>query len=209
MRPEPVCPRCSARLDAPSLRHSGWTCQEHGDVPPFHARTVVPSAESVDWLVARTSVPLWCPWPLPPGWLVTGTAHAGDDRTGARATVLALSGPAPLGGTGELLLVAEELGVGLGAHLAGLPGPDAGPVSERTAPHARVQAAGHPTALWSVDVTEDRAAYVGEALGYWLWAILWPDTAGLLVQDHLALVDLRDSGHRLDLPFGAPSPRLA
>ena len=56
--------------------------------------------------------------------------------------------------------------------------------------------------------TDDRVAYVGEALGYWLWAVLWPDTAGLVVQDHMSLVDLRDSGHPLDLPFGAPSPRL-
>jgi hypothetical protein len=92
--------------------------------------------------------------------------------------------------------------------LAGLPGPDAGPLSDKTAPHARIHAAGHPTAMWSVDAPDDRAAYVGEALGFWLWAVLWPDTAGLVVQDHFALVDLRDAGHALDLPFGAPSPRL-
>jgi hypothetical protein len=208
MSPEPVCPRCSGRLDPPSLRSSAWVCHEHGQVHPFHRRTLAPTADSVASLVARSGVPVWCPWPLPPGWLVTGTAHAGDERTGARATVVALSGPAPLGGTGELLLVAEEPGVGLGARFAGLAGPDAGPLSERTAPHARVHTAGHPTALWNVEGADDRVAYVGEALGYWLWAVLWPDTAGLVVQDKLALVDLRDTGHPLDLPFGAPSPRL-
>ena len=178
-----MCPRCSGRLDAPGLRSSAWVCHEHGEVHPFHRRTLAPTADSVDWLVARSGVPVWLPWPLPAGWLVTGTAHAGDERTGARATVVALSGPAPLGGTGELLLVAEEPGIGLGARFAGLPGPDAGPLSDRTAPHARVHAAGHPTALWNVDTEDDRVAYVGEALGYWLWAVLWPDTAGLVVQD--------------------------
>ncbi|MEV7547704.1 DUF6758 family protein, partial [Streptomyces sp. NPDC089915] len=33
----------------------------------------------------------------------------GGDRTGGRATVVACTGPGPLGGLGELLLVAEEL----------------------------------------------------------------------------------------------------
>ena len=208
MRPEPVCPRCSGRLDPPSLRSSAWVCHEHGEVHPYHRRTLAPTSESIAWLVSQSGVPVWCPWPLPPGWLVTGTAHAGDERTGARATVVALSGPAPLGGAGELLLVAEEPGVGLGARFAGLAGPDAGPLSGGTAPQARVHTAGHPTALWSVDCPDDRVAYVGEALAYWLWAVLWPDTAGLVVQDRLTLVDLRDTEHPLDLPFGAPSPRL-
>jgi len=27
------------------------------------------------------------PWPLPVGWLFTGVAYAGDDRSGGRATV--------------------------------------------------------------------------------------------------------------------------
>ena len=111
MRPEPVCPRCSGRLDVPGLVSNEWVCHEHGGVHPFHRRTLPPTAESMDWLVARSGVPVWLPWPLPHGWLVTGAAHAGDERTGARATVVALSGPAPLGGTGELLLIDAHEGV--------------------------------------------------------------------------------------------------
>jgi hypothetical protein len=186
---------------------SAWTCELHGSVAPLHP-PLPPSQESVDWLAKKSAVPVWLPWPLPHGWLVTGLVQAGDERTGARAAVVALSGPAPLGGAGDLLLVAEEPGIGLGARYAGLPGPDPGPLAERTAPHARVHAAGHPTALWSVEAAPDRAAYIGEALGQWLWAVLWPETAGLLVLDEFVMVDLRDAGHPLDLPFGAQSPRL-
>lgn len=188
---------------------SAWLCPQHGAVAPFFVTGAQPTAEVLAWTAKAAQVPVWVPWPLPPGWLVSGLAHAGDDRTGARATVVALSGPAPLGGTGELVLVAEEPGIGLGARYAGLPGPDAPYLSERTAPHARVHAAGHPTALWAVDGGEDRSAYVGEALGHWLWVVAWPETASLVILDRLVLVDLRDAGHELDVPLGAPSPRLA
>ncbi len=213
MRQQPICPRCSGPLREPGLMSSAWLCPEHGDVAPLHLSAAPLSADAVAWTAKTSQVPLWLPWPLPLGWLVTGLAYAGDDRTGARAAVVGLSGPAPLGGAGEMLLVAEEPGIGLGARYAGLSGPDAGPdapfLSERTAPHARVHAAGHPTALWSVDGAVDRSVHVGEALGQWLWVVLWPDTAGLMVLDRFALVDLRDAGHGLDLPLGAPSPRLA
>ncbi len=52
------------------------------------------------------------------------------------------------------------------------------------------------------------AAFAGEVLGNWLWIILWPDTAGVLMLERLSLRDLRDPGQDLDLPFGAKSPRL-
>jgi hypothetical protein len=191
---------------------SAWTCALHGEVAPFHLPAAPLGDETLLWLAKRSAVPVWLPWPLPPGWLLSGLAHAGDDRTGARATVTALSGPAPLGGAGDLVLVAEEPGVGLGARYAGLGGPDAGPeapyLSESTAAHARVQVVGHPTALWAVDAPPDRSVYVGEALGCWLWLVTWPETASLVVFDGLSLVDVRDAGHLLDVPLGAPTPRL-
>jgi hypothetical protein len=54
----------------------------------------------------------------------------------------------------------------------------------------------------------DRAAFAGEMAGNWLWVVLWPDTAGVLLVETLPLRDLRDPGQNLDLPFGAASPRL-
>jgi hypothetical protein len=168
------------------------------------------SAESVAWLVSQAKVPVWLPWPLPRGWLLTGLAYAGDERSGAQAAVIVVSGPAPFGGAGDMVLVAEQPGIGLGAAYAGLPGPDAGfnPIEDHAAPAARIVAAGHPTALWSVERPPDRAVFVGEAKGEWLWTVVWPETASLIVYDSLSLTDGRAAGHVLDLPSGALSPRL-
>jgi hypothetical protein len=106
-----------------------------------------------------------------------------------------------------MLVVSEELGVGLGARLAGLDGPDPGSGFTSGAPHALVQFGNHEFPLWHVEAP-DRAAFAGEILGSWLWLILWPDTAGMLLFDPLELRDLRDPGQDFALPFGARSPRL-
>jgi hypothetical protein len=155
-------------------------------------------------------VPVLLTWPLPRGWVVTGVASAGDERTGAHAVATACSGPAPLGGMGELVIVAEEPGVGLGARYAGLSGPDPGLETDGTPPHAKVTVSGHPSALWCVPSPPDRAVYVGEAAGGWLWFVLWPSEAGALLLEDLELADLRDVGAEVDLlPVGALCPRLA
>jgi hypothetical protein len=75
---------------------------------------------------------------------------------------------------------------------------------------AKVTARGRPTALWALrDHPDDRAAYVGEADGLWLWAVLWPADAGYLLADDLSMVDLREEAATFDIPCGALSPRLA
>lgn len=208
MRQEPSCPRCTGALHPPGLWSSDWRCDAHGAVAPMQP-VVQPTAEVLRRVSGSARVPVWLPWPLPRGWLVTGVASAGDDRTGPRASVVACSGPAPLGGPGDMVLVAEEPGVGLGARIAGLDGPDPGAVPDDQPPHAKITAAGHPTAMWALPCGPDRAVYVGEALGCWLWAVMWPDSAGFLLIDEFVLTDLRDAGHDLDVPFGALSPRLS
>jgi hypothetical protein len=146
-----------------------------------------------------------------PGWLVTGLGWAGDDRTGAHATAVACSGPAPLrGGPADLLLVAEEPGVGLGNRLAGLPGCDPGGRLAGVAgdaPHAKVKAAGHDTPMWNVGTRADRVTYVGEARGLWLYAVAWPADAGYVLAEQIALHDLTD-WLPTELVYGAPSPYL-
>jgi hypothetical protein len=186
---------------------SSWDCERHGPVHPVHV-VARPAPEAL-WKVAHgCGVPLWAPLPLLPGWTVTGLASAGDERGPAKATVLALTGPSPLGGPADLLLVAEEPGVGLGARFAGLEEIDPG-LAAVGQPDAKVAAAGHPTALWRSPSADDRAAFVGEAMGVWLWAVLWPPAAELVLLEHVALHDLRDVAHQsVDLPIGAPSPRL-
>jgi len=178
----------------------------HGEVHPLRMAYST-SAEGLEGLLRGAAVPVWLPWPLPTGWLVTGFAGAGDERSGTRGCAVALSGPNPVGGPGEMLLVSEELGVGLGARLAGLAGPDPGSDFAARPPHAVVRFGNHEFPLWHVDAPE-RAAFAGEMMGNWLWLILWPDTAGMLLVEPLELRDLRDPGQDLDLPFGAPSPML-
>jgi hypothetical protein len=211
MKAAPICARCGEPIHPPGLMTSSWMCDKHGAVDPYYPAPR-PGPDALAWLLKITRVPVWLPWPLPAGWLVTGMTYAGDDHHGGRASALACSGPAPLGGVGELVLVAEEPGVGLGAWLSGLPDPDPGPGIVTAQPGAHLSASGWPTPLWEVprdpDLPVDRAAWVGEAGGLWLWLVTWPETADLLVHDNLALVDLRDTGHALDLPFGALSPRL-
>jgi len=200
------CPRCSQPLRPPGLMSSDWSCSAHGAVEPYAA---VPHAspQAVQQLGARSQVPLWSPLPLLPGWTLSGLGAAGGQRSPARASVVALSGPSPLGGPADLVLVAEEPGVGLGARFAGLDVLDPGPLGGT--PDAKLLASGHPTPLWSLPSDADRAVYVGEAGGVWLWAVLWPAAAELLLLEHVELHDLRHDAHAaLDLPVGAPSPRL-
>lgn len=208
MRPEPTCPRCGGELRAPGLWSSSWQCSRHGTVQPY---TVIPrpGTDALEHVLGLARVPVWAPHALPPGWMISGFACAGDDREGARAVVTCLSGPSPLGGGAEMLLVSEEPGVGLGARHAGLTGPDPGDGFGQGAPDAKVEVAGHPTALWSLPTAQDCAAFVGEAKGQWLWALVWPAAAGVLLYDSLELVDLRDGVVEAELAFGAVSPRLS
>lgn len=203
----PTCARCGGSVRAPGIWSNAWRCATCGDVEPLHC-SVLPSHEQIAAVVPGSRIPFWMPWPLPVGWLGTGFTWAGDDRNGARASLVSCGGPNPLGGYGELVIIAEEPGVGLGARWAGLPGLDPGErLATTTGPHARIHAAGHPTALWSIQA-DDRAVFVGEALGMWLWLILWP-SSGALVYDGLKLIDLRDAPRDLQIPLGAMSERLA
>lgn len=210
MKFEPTCPRCGRGVQPPGLWSSAWQCDAHGSVAPLQG-VRVPGSASLEVLLPRAQVPLWIPWPLPAGWVVTGFADAGDERSGALATAVALSGPNPLGGFGELVIVAEDPGIGLGARLAGLNGPDPGAGCDAGAPAAKVRFDGHDVALWNLDMGRSRAVYTGEALAHWLWLVFDSADTGILMGEIHALRDLRDlrdGGVALEPPFGAPSPFL-
>lgn len=203
-----MCPRCGNELRAPGLWSSAWECPRHGAVHPYMVLTHLGS-DAIDHVLGKTKVPVWMPHAMPYGWVCSGVGYAGDERTGAHATATCLSGPSPLGGAADLVIVAEEPGVGLGARHAGLDEPDPGDGVGQGAPHAKVIAASHPTAMWSIPGGEDRAVFVGEAKGLWLWTIVWPASAGVLMYDEVSLTDLRDWPADLDLEFGSVSPRLS
>src|SRR3954451_23574441 len=125
MRAVPTCPRCRGPIASPNPWSSDWQCAAHGAVSPlWPARR--PGRGGLEAVRRVARVPVWGPWPLPAGWLVAGFADAGDERTGARAVAVALSGPAPLGGPADMVLVAEEAGGWLGSSLAGVTRPARG-----------------------------------------------------------------------------------
>lgn len=169
-----------------------WRCEVHGDTVPLHPPAVAAPTE-LDQLARQSLVPVWVPRRLPPGWSLSGVQGAGDPRSGLVGALVAASGPSPVGGLADLLLVAEEPGVGLGARLAGLPGPDPGDCLSGL-PEAKVDAAGHPTSLWPCPGPADRAVLAGEAKGLWLWAVLFPATASLMLFEDIRLDDARDGG---------------
>jgi hypothetical protein len=70
-----------------------------------------------------------------------------------------------------------------------------------------VKAAGQRAPLWAVPTSDDRAAFVGEAYGVWLWLVMWPMNAAWLLAEQLELIDLRDRIYP-DLPLGPPSEHL-
>ena len=67
--------------------HTDWRCDRCGPISPLY----VPGTIGADVITgvrdrlraAATddgTLPLWCPWPLPPGWTVTGVGWVGDNR---------------------------------------------------------------------------------------------------------------------------------
>lgn len=166
---------------------------------------------SVDWMrhvcgSARVSV--WVPWPLPEAWVLSLVAPVGDEVSGVDAVATVLSGPNPLGGPAEMMLVAEQPGVGLGTRVAGLPGLDPGGLVDAS-PYHHVQADQHVVPLWLVPTQADQAVAVGEHGMSWLWIAVRPASAGVLLVDHLALADARRIGEEVRmLPFGARSAWL-
>ncbi|MCI2239191.1 hypothetical protein MO973_32150 [Paenibacillus sp. TRM 82003] len=205
------CPRCDGAVRAPSIWHSSATCAVHGAVVPLQPACPA-DAVHLQWVARHSEVPVWLPWPLPDGWLLTGTRCVRDDRCDAQAVVVAVSGP-HRGAPGdppvaELLLVAEQPGTGLGAHLAGREDVDPGEGLVSGPPAARPHAGGAAAPLWPVPADSDRAVLVGEAGGVWLWALLWPASAGATLLEDLELIDLREREPVPDVPCGAMSPRV-
>ena len=198
-----VCPRCGQRVVVrPGNSAQAW-CHVHGAVTPLH-HTLLVAHDAIAAVTADARVPAWVPDPMPSGWTVTGLAWGGEP--GARAIVVDCAGPAPLGGSAELVLVAEEPGTGVGCGYAGLPGPDPGDVISGPS-SAAAEAARQRAPPGAVPTADDRAAFVGEAFGVWLWLVMWPTSAAWLLAEELQLLDLRERLYP-DLPLGPPSEHL-
>src|SRR3954447_16231511 len=111
MNVSPVCPRCGEPLAVRPGSAGRAVCHLHGAVTPLH-HTVLVAHDAISAVTADARVPAWVPDPMPAGWSAAGTAGGGEP--GARAIVVDCAGPAPLGGSSHLVLVAEEPGTGVG-----------------------------------------------------------------------------------------------
>ncbi len=57
------------------------------------------------------------------------------------------------------------------------------------------------------DVSFDRSVFAGEAEGRWLWLVLRPPSAALLLKDEWILMDVADLGPEVvGLSFGSTPP---
>lgn len=169
---------------------------------------VEPVTAVIDGTIDALPLPLWAPWPVPPGWSFAGLATRADSPDSA-ATVSAWTGVDPFGDPLEVLFVCEEPGAGVGSSFAGLEvryptrGVGEGP------PHARFEVDTRPVPLWAVEGCTDRAVYAGEATGRWLWVVVHPAESGAIVVSPVSLVDARHLGAELAVvPLGELSPRL-
>ena len=207
MSVSPVCPRCGEELVVrPGSAAQAW-CHVHGAVTPLH-HAVLLAHDAIAAVTADARVPAWVPDPMPPGWAVTGMAWGGEPgRAGHRRR---LRRP---GAAGRLGRAAADRG---GArHRRRLrvrrDCPDPTPATSSPGQNSvDVKAAGQRAPLWAVPTSDDRAAFVGEAYGVWLWLVMWPMNAAWLLAEQLELLDLRDRIYP-DLPLGprerAPAAR--
>jgi hypothetical protein len=205
----PGCPRCASTVTDDG---GTWRCSDHGSIVPLW-RPALPDYETfAEHLMQAGSLPTFLPWPLTPGWCVSDFGTVAVPGGDARATFVTCSGPSELDGVVELTVVSEEPGVGLGARCAGVWRSDPGAEIGDGPPLVKVRIRGHPISLWPVLTSDavgtfDRSVFAGEALGRWLWIVLRPASAALLLKDEWVLVDVADLGPELvDLPFGGSPP---
>lgn len=189
----------------------GPSCPRHGEVVPLWRPAEVGYAAFAEVLRLAEPVPTYLPWPMSPGWSVAdvgAVSPGGEDASGpGRATVTRTVGSTDPDGPVEVTVVSEDPGVGLGARCAGVATVDPGERLIADAPAIRVRAEGRAVPLWSLD-TDDadpltRSVFTGEADGRWLWLVVRPASAALLMRDEWLLADVTGIGpEALEMPFG-------
>lgn len=205
---KPGCPRCPTPV---ARSGAGWSCPEHGEIPPLWRAEEASYDAFVDHLGATARFPTYLPWPLSPGWRVTDFASVGEPGNG-QAAMTCVSGTSELDGPVDLLVVNEEPGTGLGSRVAGTPHDDPGAEIGEGPPTVWVRIDSQTVPLWPVSTSAasgewDRSVLAGEAQGRWLWMVLRPASAVLLLRDDWILRDVSGLGPPLvELPFGGPAP---
>ena len=198
-----------------------FACTVHGPIEPLW-RPVEADYDSFADLVGRSDdLPTYLPWPMSPGWSIADFGCVGNGER-VRATVTTTVGTSDLDGEVEVTIVSEEPGIGLGARCAGTTYDDPGPQISNGPPSIHVRAGGRTVPLWLVEDTRPhtqaspgtpdddllaRAVFAGEADGRWLWLVMKPASAALLLHDDWLLADVTGFGpEALEMPFGGPRP---
>jgi hypothetical protein len=212
------CPRCPT-----PLRGDGGVCPNHGPTAVLLRPDEASYDGFVEALAAAGDLPTYLPWPMSPGWSVTDFAVVSRPAPGAdaRATMTCTSGTSALDGPVDVFVVTEESGTGLGARCAGSSHLDPGPEIGIGPPMVKVRIGSQSVPMWPVSTVSasqaggdvvvdrelDRSVVAGEALGRWLWIVLRPASAMLLLRDEWILRDVSGIGPPLvEMPFGGPAP---
>lgn len=190
----------------------------HGPTDPLWRPDVADYDSFADLVGRSDDMATYLPWPMSPGWSIADFGCVGTGRM--QATVTTTVGTSDLDGAVEVTIVSEEPGVGLGARCAGTTYDDPGPQIDNGPPAIHVRAGGRAVPLWLVEESVDgttsaakdndllaRAVFAGEADGRWLWMVLRPASAALLLHDEWLLADVTGFGpEALEMPFGGSRP---
>lgn len=204
------CPRCPAPVA--ETGDGGWSCPEHGVMMPLWRPMAATYDDFAAHLGQAGSFPTYLPWPLGPGWSVTDFASVGAEGRDGRATMTCVSGTSALDGPVDVIVISEEPGTGLGARCAGTVQSDPGEQIALAKPGAKVRVESLSIPLWSISTHDagheiDRSVFAGEAHGRWLWVVLRPASAMLLLADTWTLADVSGFGAELlEVPFGGHAP---
>lgn len=178
-------------------------------MPPLW-RVTEASYDSFGELLQRAAgFPTYLPWPMASGWQLTDFGVV-VGAPGPVATVTSVSGMSPVDGPVEVTLISEEPGTGLGSRCAGTVHSDPGAEIGEQAPSFKVRVDGQLAPLWLLsstvdDTSTDRGVAAGEARGRWLWLVVTPASALLLLREEWAIADVSGVGASLlEMPYGGP-----
>lgn len=204
------CPRCTSPVSGAG---ADFTCHLHGPTEPLWRPDHADYDSLVELLGRLGEVPAYLPWPPAPGWTLSDFGCVGQDRV--RATVTTTVGASTVDGEIGLTVVTEDPAVGLGARVAGTLHDDPGPQLGHTPPAVHVRVDHRPVPLWLVEGAGERddgmppasAVFAGESGGRWLWLVVRPASAALLLQEDWLLADLGGLGPQaVELALGGPRP---
>lgn len=205
---EASCPRCSSET---TEEDGTIVCPLHGAGVPLWRPTSADYTHFAELVGRVAELPTYLPWPMSPGWTISDFGCVASPER-AFATVTTTVGTSDLDGPVEVTIVSEDPGVGLGARCAGTPYDDPGHQVGVGMPAVKVRAGGRSVPMWAVDSRDDddllaRSVFAGEADGRWLWLIIRPAAAALLLRDEWLLADVTGFGpEALEMPFGGDRP---